>query len=172
LGGEKHPSDGKNGRKKRARTNGLLGIDLVSAEVFFQASAKATSLEIAAYFADIIRRYDTRGYVRLDIFLDRNTTHKEKMKGLLAELLAQDTVKTKIAFTFHLMPAYSPKLNLVEYAIHQVRRQALHHADSKHSLPFFIERIAALCSEGKIFSKEQIVNILQHIKSLIPVIMK
>jgi hypothetical protein len=66
-----------------------------------------------------------------------------------------------------LMPAYSPKLNVVEYAIHQVRRQALHHADSKRSLPFFIERITTLCSEGKIFSKEQIINILDYIKSLV-----
>jgi hypothetical protein len=95
-----------------------------------------------------------------------------KMKGFLAELLAQDTVKTTIEFTFHLMSAYSPELNLVGRAIHQIRRQALHHADSKHSLPFFIEHITTLCSEGKIFSKAQIINILAYVKSLVPEIAK
>jgi len=108
----------------------------------------------------------------LDIFLDRNTTHKDKMQRLLAELLASDTLKTTIDVKFHLMPAYSPKLNLVEYAIHQIRRQALPHADSKHSLPFFIEHITPLCSEGKIFSKAQIINILAYVKSLVPEIAK
>jgi len=140
---------------------------MLSAEVFFQASETAQSLDIARYFADLIRRYDARGCARLDIFFDRNTTHRQKMQGLLAELLAQDEIQTTIAVEFHLMPAYSPKLNLVEYAIHQVRLQVLHHADCKHSLPHFIERIKTVCSAGAIFSKEQIINIVGHIESLV-----
>jgi hypothetical protein len=145
----------------------LLAIDLLSAEVFFQASDEAKSPNIAAYFADSIRHYDTQNVVRLDIFLDRNTTHKDKMQRLLAELLAGDTLKTTIDVKFHLMPAYSPKLNLVKYAIHQIRRQALHHADCKHSLSNVVEPVKTLCSQGKIFSKEQIINILGYIESLV-----
>lgn len=140
---------------------------MFSAEVFFQASETAQSLDIAGYFADLVRRYDARGYARLDIFLDRNSTHKQKMQRLLAELLAADEIRTTIAVEFHLMPAYSPKLNLVEYAIHQIRLQVLHHADCKHSLPHFIERIKTVCSAGAIFSKEQIINIVGHIESLV-----
>ncbi len=136
--------------------------------MIFQASTEAKSADIAAYFADLIRHYDLRRFLRLDIFLDRNTTHKEKMQRLLAELLANDTHKTTIEVHFHLMPAYSPKLNLVEYAIHQIRQQALHHADCKHSLAVFVERIKEICSTGKIFSKEQIINILGYIESLVP----
>jgi DDE superfamily endonuclease len=124
------------------------------------------------YFAEIIRSYDAQKFVRLDIFLDRNTTHKAKMEGLLAELLAADTVKTTIEVRFHLMPAYSPKLNLVEYAIHQIRRQALHHADCKHSLSVFVERVKTLCAQGKVFSQEQIINILGYIGSLVPKVTK
>jgi hypothetical protein len=93
---------------------------------------------------------------------------KEKMQRLLAELLANDTHKTTIEVHFHVMPAYSPKLNLVEYAIHQIRQQALHHADCKHSLAIVVERIKEICSTGKIFSKEQIINILGYIESLVP----
>ncbi|TAE34208.1 MAG: hypothetical protein EAZ92_00225 [Candidatus Kapaibacterium sp.] len=144
-----------------------MSIDFLTAEVFFQASAEAKSADVAAYFADIIRRYDAQRCVRLDIFLDRNTTHKAKMQGLLAELLAKDTVKTTIEVHFHLMPAYSPKLNLVEYLIHHVRQNVLHHADCKQSLADVVERIKALCSQTKIFSKEQIINILGYIESLI-----
>jgi hypothetical protein len=72
----------------------------------------------------------------------------------------------------HLMPAYSPKLNLVEYVIDHVRQKALHHADSKHSLAIVVERIKALCSQTKIFSTEQIIIILGFIESLIPVLTK
>lgn len=73
-----------------------------------------------------------------------------------------------IQVKFHLMAPYSPALNLVEYAIHLIRVKALHHADCKKSLPEFETYIKELCDDQKILTKEQIINILEHIESLVP----
>ena len=102
----------------------------------------------------------------MDIFLDRNTTHKEKMQGLLAELRATQPTTT-VSVQFRLMPAYSPKLNPVEYAIHLLRLRCLHHADATQALPQVIERIAEACNKGKVLSKQHIKNVIRLIKSLV-----
>jgi DDE superfamily endonuclease len=104
------------------------------------------------------------GFDKIHIFLDRNTTHKAKMQTIFAQLTTHLTVKC----SFHLMAAYSPKLNLVEYAIHLIRQKALHHADCKKSLIQFEDAIKELCLNKKVLSKEQIINILAHIERLVP----
>ena len=142
----------------------MLAIDLVQAEYFFQAKRKARSEEIAQYFADLAADYQANGFERLIIFLDRNPTHKTKMQLLFTSL----TTHLPIQVTFHLMAAYSPKLNLVEYAIHLIRQKILHHADYKICLPEFETYIQELCDKGSILNKEQIINTLEYIESLIP----
>lgn len=144
----------------------MLSINLSSAEFFFQATNSAKSEDIAAYFADLIQQHHQQGVVRMDIFLDRNTTHKEKMQTLLAELRAQQP-PTAVNVQFHLMPAYSPKLNPVEYAIHLLRLRCLHHADAKQVLPQVIERITEACKQGKVLSKQQLNNLIRHISNLV-----
>jgi len=73
-----------------------------------------------------------------------------------------------IQMNFHLMAAYSPKLNLVEYAIHLIRQKIFHHADCKKDLSVFISEVKELCEvEEKLLTKVQIVNILEHIKGLV-----
>lgn len=139
-------------------------MDLFTAEFFFRASPVAKSQQIAEYFADLATRYQAQGYDRLDVFLDRNTTHKTKMQTVYASLTAELHIQVK----FHLMAPYSPALNLVEYAIHLIRVKALHHADWKKSLPEFEAHIKELCDDQKILTKEKIINILVHIESLVP----
>ena len=109
--------------------------------------------------------YQEKGIEKLDIFLDRNSTHKTKMQTIFTSLTENMAIKT----TFHLMAAYSPKLNLVEYAIHLVRQKVLHHADCKTDLIQFESYIKELCDNQKILSKEQIINILEHIETLVPI---
>ena len=118
---------------------------------------------MAQYFADLASLYQEKGIEKLDIFLDRNTTHKAKMQAIFATLTESLNIKT----TFHLMAAYSPKLNLIEYAIHLIRQKVLHHADCKTNLPEFESYIKELCDNKKILNKEQIINVLEHIESLI-----
>lgn len=73
-----------------------------------------------------------------------------------------------IQMHFHLMAAYSPKLNLVEYAIHLIRQKVFHHADCKKDLVQFVSDVNELCGvDEKLLTKEQIINILDHIKGLL-----
>jgi len=145
------------------RFNGLLAIELFTAESFFQASKQAKSEDIARYFADLVTKFQGMGVNQIHIFFDRNATHRAKMQKIFAELTAKLTIKT----TFHLMAAYSPKLNLVEYAIHLIRQKVLHHADCKKTLAQFENSIKELCLNKKILSKEQIINILDYIEKLV-----
>ncbi len=95
--------------------------------------------------------------------MDRNSTHKKKMQLIFAEL----SKDLKIEVNFHFIAAYSPKLNLVEYVIHWIRQKFLHHADARKSLPEFQAIIEKACEKGEILNKEQIINILGHIESLV-----
>jgi hypothetical protein len=142
----------------------LLSIKLFSADCVFSATKSAKSQEVAEYFTELAKHYESKGFERLDIFLDRNPTHKTKMQTIFSILTLELAIKTN----FHLMAAYSPKLNLVEYAIHLIRQKVLHHADSKTDLAQFESYIKKLCDNQQLLSKEQIVNILEHIESLVP----
>ena len=150
-------------KKKKERTNGLLGIDLFTSDCIFQANPSAKSGQIAAYFAELAQNYQEKGINKLVIFLDRNPTHRNKMQTIFAELTAKLTIKTE----FHLMAPYSPQLNLVEYAIHQIRYKILHHANPEMNLTQFQDIIQDYCQKQKIFTQKQIVNILEHIESLV-----
>ena len=130
----------------------------------FRAEKVAKSAEIAKYFADLALNCQEKGYTKLVIFLDRNPTHRSKMQTLFAELTQSLDIETD----FRLMASYSPKLNLAEYAIHLIRQKILHHADCKLDLAEFENRIKTACERGEILTKEQIINILVHIESLVP----
>jgi hypothetical protein len=135
----------------------------MDAEYHFQATKEAKTEQVAAFFIDLVTEYDKRGKHRLDIFLDRNRAHKTKMQTMVAE----QTASLPIEVRFHLMPAYSPKVNVVEYAIHLIRLSVLHHADHKNSLADFEQKIRLLCQSGAILSKTQIINLLGYIEELI-----
>lgn len=83
-------------------------------------------------------------------------------------LFRERTASLALETTFHFIAPYSPKLNLVEYGIHIIRQKVLHHADCALGLAAFEIRIKTLCKEEGIFTKEQIINILDHINSLVP----
>jgi len=108
--------------------------------------------------------YQAKGFEKVEIFLDRNSTHKTKMQNLLVTLTTQLTITIK----FHLMAPYSPKLNLVEYAIHLILQKVLHHAHYKTSLVQLEKLVKALCDNQEVVTKQQIINILVHIESLVP----
>ena len=119
---------------------------------------------MADYLADLAAHCQAQGYNRLEVYLDRSTTHLGKMQNAFAAL----TKDMEIEVGFHLMAPYSPTLNLVEYAIHLIRLKVLHHADCKRSLAEFETLVKELCDNRKVLTKEQIVNILEHIESLVP----
>lgn len=87
----------------------------------------------------------------------------------MQQLFAQANTTLTIQVRFRLLPAYSPKLNLVEYAIHLIRQKVLHHADYKTTLSQFESDVKELCKNQKLLTKDQIMNILNHIQSLVPI---
>lgn len=135
----------------------------MNADYFFQANKKAKSEQIAAYFAELAKYFQDKNAKKISIFFDRNPTHKKKMQAIFAEL----TKDLLIRVEFHFIAAYSPKLNLVEYVIHWIRQEILHHADARKSLSEFQSLIENLCIKSEILNKEQIINILCHIESLV-----
>jgi transposase len=141
----------------------LLAVELGNASFHFHATKQAKSEDVARFFIEMIGDYHQRGITSLDIFFDRNATHRRKMQALVNDAIKE----LSIAVHFHFMPAYSPVVNPTEYAIHQIRLAILHHADCRSTLEQFQERIRALCKNGKIFTQEQIFNLLGHIEDRI-----
>ncbi len=140
--------------QKRERINGFLAVDLLNTKYFFQAHKKAKSEQIAAFFADLAKHFQDKNKKKLSIFTHRNPTHKKKMQAIFAEL----TKYLLIRVEFHFIAAYSPKLNLVEYVIHWIRQEVLHHADARKSLHEFESIIENLCQKGEILNKELMIQ--------------
>ena len=119
-------------------------------------------MDIADYLVDLANCLHASGYSSADIFLDNNPTHKNKMKTAFWNKL-----EIPISIRFHHFPKYSPFCNPTEYLIHLIRQKYLHHHDYKLNLQE-LEKILTDNLLGKTFiSKEQLVNILEHIDNLV-----
>jgi len=111
---------------------------------------------------DLAKSLYAQGYTSADIFLDNNPTHKNKMKTDFYQKL-----NVPMTIRFHHFPKYSPLCNPTEYLIHLIRQKYLHHHDYKLNLQE-LEKILSDNLLGKTFiSKEQLVNILEHIHNLV-----
>jgi transposase len=141
----------------------LLAIDVCSAACFFQASPTANASVIAQYMADLATDLQAKGYKRVSLYLDRNSTHLNKMRTEYSELTQSLTIQMRF---IHFAP-YSPALNPVEYAIHWIRQHSLHQADCGQNLSDVKQRLLALLHRQVVLSKEQLVNILVHIEGLV-----
>lgn len=141
----------------------MLGVDVFSAECFFSALPRVDAHKVAEYMADLAGHYDSLGYVKLNVFLDRNSTHLMKMRTHYESLSAGFGLEVK----FIHFPAYSPALNLVEYLIHWVRQHSLHHADCKQDLAEVKERLVALLDHKVVLSCKQLANILVYIEKIV-----
>jgi ATP-dependent protease ClpP protease subunit len=73
----------------------------------------------------------------------------------------------KIKVEFINTPKYSPNFNLAEYMIHQIRLQILHHQLADMKLDEVEKRLKRKMKEGKLQSKEQIKNTVEHIFNLV-----
>ena len=136
---------------------------MFSTECFFSALAQANAVSVAEYMADLARYYQALGYVKLIIFLDRNSTHLLKMRTHYQELSSGFSLTVEFV---HFAP-YSPALNPVEYLIHWIHQRSLHQADCKQTLVEVKQRLISLLDHKSIFSFDQVVNILLHVEKLI-----
>jgi hypothetical protein len=63
------------------------------------AFKKVNSEQVAHYFAEVAKLYEQEDHKQSDIFLDRNSTHKTKMRHLFQAFSA--ALKIKNAFPFY-----------------------------------------------------------------------
>lgn len=149
----------------------MLAIDVASGEEYLWLSSHAQSDDVARYMAHLTLEMDERGVERLEMVLDQNTTHKQRMQQLYQEELdqlsrqQQRLIKTELVFTY--LPAYSPKLNVVEYAIHLLRQRCLHHRPYNMKMDQIEQLLTKELSQKQLLSTQQIINILHYIENLV-----
>jgi transposase len=122
--------------------------------------------DISSYFVEFCQDCLQQGVKKLSIILDNNTTHKKKMKNLLKPQLTDLGIKEDIEVEFIYTPPYSPNFNLVEYLIHQLRLQLLHHQPVGITIELLREKLEQYSQVNQLQTPQQIQNTIAHICSL------
>ena len=141
-------------------------MDAFTGEEYLQLRDRAKAEDVSDYLTSLVLKCVKEDYSKLYIILDNCKTHKKKMRELLSKALEKAGVVQKIAVEFVDLPAYSPDFNLVEYIIHQIRLQILHHQPIGMTLEQVKARLEQHLQKGQMQTKQQIQNILKHILSL------
>ncbi len=142
-----------------------------SGQQYLWLSSHAQSDDVARYMAHLTLEMDEIGVERLEIVLDQNTTHKQRMQQLYQQelyqlsLQQQRPIKTELVFTY--LPAYSPKLNVVEDAIHLLRQRCLHHRPYNMKMEQIEQLLSKELMRKQLLSSRQIINILLYIENII-----
>lgn len=157
------PSDEK---RTRHKVNGFLGVDAISGKEHLILNPDSKSEDVASYIALLCDDISKEGYDKLTIYLDRNSTHKEKMLKKLKILLAVLGLEDKITVELNHIPSYSPKLNLAEYIIHQIRLQILHHMPVDATIESIEAEIESYLQNKQLQTPQQIQKSIKHICKL------
>jgi hypothetical protein len=134
-------------------------------EIYLQLQPNSKTEDIVKYLADLCEDSQKEAIEKLIIVLDNNSTHREKMKKLLAENLKTSGIGEKLAVEFIHIPKYSPDFNLAEYEIHLLQLEKLHHLPSDVTIAEIEKKLADV---KILMNPEQILNTLKHIFSLVP----
>ena len=151
--------------RTRNKLNGLLCVDALSGEEFFRLSPGSKTEDISEYLAELCLDCVELGYTKLCIILDHNPTHKQKMRAQLALHLLQMGLAKAITVECLYVPAYSPKLNLVEYVIHLLRLRFLHHLPLGTTLAQIEQQLALFLKSNQFLSAQQVQKTLNFIFS-------
>ena len=152
--------------RRRNKVNGLLAVDVETGEEYLRLKERAKTEDISSYFAEFCRDCVQQGLRKLSVILDNNTTHKQKMRNLLELQLTELGIKEKLKVEFIYTPPYSPDFNLVEYLIHQLRLQLLHHQPVGITIELLREKLEQYLSLNQLQTPQQIQNTIAHICSL------
>lgn len=153
-------------RRKRNKVNGFLSVDAVSGKEYFVLSDRSKTEDVASYLALLCDDMAREGCQKINIILDRNPTHKDKMRNQLKQLFDRLGLTGKIEVEFIHTPAYSPDFNLAEYLIHQLRLKVLHHLPADTTIGDIQTRIENYFSTHQLQTPEQIKKTIQHIYKL------
>lgn len=88
------------------------------------------------------------------------------MKTVFQELVEQYCKQHDIVITveFVHIPPYSPYMNAAEYFIHIIRHRFLRHLPMSQEIEQTVNRLIGLVDKKCLLSKENMENIIQHIK--------
>jgi transposase len=145
----------------------MLSVDATTGEEYFQLKEKSKTEDVSSYFTELVSDCVQQGYNKLTVILDNNSTHKNKMKLQLQTQLSNLNIQDKIRIEFIHTPPYSPDFNLVEYIIHLVRLNLLHHLPVDVNIQQIREKLETYFQNHQIQTPQQIQNIIRHIYSLI-----
>lgn len=152
--------------RQRNKVNGLLAVDVETGEEYLRLKKRAKTEDISSYFVELCQDGVQQGVKKISVILDNNTTHKNKMKNLLEVQLTELGIKEDIEIEFIHTPPYSPNFNLVEYLIHQLRLQLLHHQPVGITIELLREKIEQYLRVNQLQTPQQIQNTIAHICSL------
>jgi transposase len=159
------PEVPSNEKRKRNKVNGMISVDAVTGEIYLQLNLKSKTEDVVKYLAELCEDARKEDVEKLFIVLDNNSTHKQKMKRLLAENLKAAEIDDEILIEFIHTPAYSPSLNLAEYEIHLLRLEKLHHLPANTTIAVIEEKLKDV---HILMNSDQISKTLKHIFSLVP----
>lgn len=151
----------------RNKVNGLLAVDVKTGKEYLRLTSRAKSEDIANYFLSLVWECIQQGKTEILIILDNNSTHKKKMKNLLAGLLNKAKISEKIKVLFLHTPPYSPDFNLVEYIIHQLRLKVLHHQPEGMNIKEVENKLKNYLQFNQLQTPCQINKTIYHICSLV-----
>lgn len=154
-------------RKKRNKVNGFLSVDAISGKEYLVLSPNAKTEDVASYMALLCDDVAQEGYEKVCVFLDNHSTHKDKMKHQLDCLLSTLGLRDKIALEFIHIPPYSPKFNLAEYLIHQIRLKLFHHLPLGTTMTDIEAEIEAYFQNHQLQTPQQIQNTINYICKLV-----
>ena len=137
-------------------------MDFQDGDCYFYGSPVASSDVVGAYLVDVARILEEKGYQQATILLDRHSTHQATMKAHFQTCYAQAGLVIEVAFLH--FAAYSPWMNLVEYAIHLLRQRQLHHRSHEQDLAALEAQLDAYLADTVLLTPEQIVNTMAYIE--------
>ena len=139
----------------------------MSGTEYLQLKSEAKSEDIASYFGNLCDDLLERGCQNVTIILDNNSTHKDKMKSQLENLMSALEIKDKIQVEFVHTPPYSPNFNLTEYIIHLLRLRFLHHLPLNVTIEQIEQKLSGYFSSHQLQTPQQIQNTIRHICNLV-----
>ena len=153
--------------RRRNKLNGMLSVDVFTGKEYLKIEEKSKTEDVSEYFLQLCQDCIKEGFSKLTVILDNNSTHKDKMKAQLKANLFSLKIENKIIVDFIHTPTYSPNFNLVEYIIHLLRLQLLHHLPLNVSIQQVKDKLENYFKFNQLQTPEQIQNIIEHICALV-----
>lgn len=145
----------------------MIAVDAFTGKEYFKLKEKSKTEDVSEYFSQFCQDCIQDGFDKLTVILDNNSTHKNKMKTQLQTHLDHLKISDKIIVDFIHTPTYSPNFNLVEYIIHLLRLQLLHHLPLGVNIQQVKEKIENYLKFNQLQTPKQIQNIIKHICTLV-----